>query len=317
MRPTAGRSDQRDLAIPRRRFDLPILAVAIASFAACTIADHATVTLGSSVVGENGEQVVYATSGAGCPIVLVGGGSAMDSRQWDRPMRDLAGRFRVTRYDSRGVGASDPPTSNYSDEADLAQALDDLGLGRVIVAGNSSGGAFVLEFAHAYPDRVAGVAAIAPFIPGWEFTGTMQARVMALGAAVEAGGEAFIEAILADPHFIPAPDNPAARDRAVELIRDGFASMTDFDPALARSPETPLVDRVGEINTPTLLLVGALDHDDLHRRMAFLEETMPEARLTRIDRAGHTLTLESPDAVVREITAFADRLGWGEPNDCR
>ena len=71
--------------------DLLVL-VATVSCLSATPTDRASV---------DGGSLYYETAGDGCPIVLVGGGSAMDSRQWDNQFDFLQEDFKVIRVDPR------------------------------------------------------------------------------------------------------------------------------------------------------------------------------------------------------------------------
>ena len=278
--------------------DLLVLAATVSCLSA-TPTDRASV---------DGGSLYYETAGDGCPIVLVGGGSAMDSRQWDNQFDFLQEDFKVIRVDPRGLGRSDPPTAPYSDHDDLAAFLDSLDIEKAVVVGLSSGGGIVLEFALTHPERVSGVIAAAPFVPGYPFSEAMQKRVNVIAASFEAGAEAFIQTVLDDPHFIPAPKNPAARERARTLIAENFKSFgNDFSPN--RPVEPPLLERVEEIGAPTLLLVGELDHPDLHRRTRFLQGKIAGAKRVVLPDAGHTSNLENPEAFNRAAAEFLDTSG--------
>jgi pimeloyl-ACP methyl ester carboxylesterase len=69
----------------------------------------------------------------------------------------------VAAVDLRGHGRSDKPEGGYDFAtlaADLVAALDGLGWGRAVVAGQSTGGNLAVEVAWRWPERVAGVAGI-------------------------------------------------------------------------------------------------------------------------------------------------------------
>ena len=65
----------------------------------------------------------------------------------------------------------------------------------------------------------------------------------------------------------------------------------------------PAVDRVGQVNVPTLILIGA--NDTLQREQAdLLAKQVPNARLAVIPGGGHLLNLTSPaafESVVRDF----------------
>ncbi|MEE8537819.1 MAG: alpha/beta hydrolase [Acidobacteriota bacterium] len=257
-----------------------------------------------------GRRLFYETRGSGCPVLFIGGGSAMDSRQWSEVMAALEDSTRVLRYDPAAIGQSDVPRTSFSEEGDLLGLLDELGISRAVVVGNSSAGGLALEFALASPDRTRAVVAIAPFVPGWEFSPEMQERVDRFGKALSEGVDAFLRAALADPYFVPAPDNPAARRTAGNLIRNNYQKMLSIDPALIEAPSLPLMERVGSIQVPVLLLVGELDHPDLHRRVNALDRLIPISMTLEVPASGHTPTLENPRELAGTLGSFLDEIGW-------
>ena len=119
---------------------------------------------------DDGQQIYYEVSGEGCPVVLIAGGSSMDLRQWDDVFHSLAGQFRTSRYDPRGVGRSDVPSSPYSDADDLTALLDELGIKEAAVVGISSAGGFALEYSLEVPERSLAVISSSPFVPGFELS---------------------------------------------------------------------------------------------------------------------------------------------------
>lgn len=99
----------------------------------------------------------------GCPVVLLHG-LASTRRFWNLVVPDLAAAgLYVVALDARGHGESEQPSTGYdmaSVTADVATALDALGLSRAVVVGHSWGGAVALAFAAAYPHRTLAVVAL-------------------------------------------------------------------------------------------------------------------------------------------------------------
>ena len=62
--------------------------------------------------------------------------------------------------------------------------------------------------------------------------------------------------------------------------------------------------RVGEIGAPTLALCGAEDRLTPLKYHRFLQERMPDCRLTVIDGAGHWSFREQPGQFGRAVRAF-------------
>ena len=97
------------------------------------------------------------------PFVLLHG-LASNSRLWDGVGRRLAAAgHRAIAVDLRGHGRSSKPDIGYETPTvadDVAALLDELGLDRPIVAGQSWGGNVVLELAARHPAAVSGIALV-------------------------------------------------------------------------------------------------------------------------------------------------------------
>ena len=276
---------------------LPLVLFVVLSTTPCAWSDDAS----GYVRLEDGQHIYYEVSGEGCPVVLIAGGSGMDLRQWDDVFHSLAGQFRTSRYDPRGVGRSDVPSSPYSDADDLTALLDELGMEEAALVGISSAGGFALEYSLEVPERSLTVIASAPFVPGFELSDAMASRVARIGKAAQEGKEPFLEAMLTDPHFIPSPLRPAVRPRARANMGENYDKASTLDPSLEQVLDPPLIERLGEISAPTLLIEGALDHPDIHRRVRTLRDAIRTSRVVRVDDAGHNPQLENPEAFIASI----------------
>ena len=263
---------------------------------------------GAETLSTPAGDIAYERRGEGCPLVLVGGGSAMDARQWEPVSGLLAERFQTILVDPRGTGRSENPRAPYSDADDLVAVLDHLGLPAALFAGGSAAGGTVLEVALAHPERVIGAVAVAPFLTGFEPSPEMAARMQRFSAAVASGGEAFVALVRDDPHFLPAPERLEAREVAWQLIRESFARPSG-DATLARPPDPPVLDRLAEIVPPLLLVAGDLDHPDIFRRLESVEAALSGAQRVTVPAAGHTVAMENPQGFVDAALPFLHGLG--------
>jgi len=249
----------------------------------------------------DGQRIYFEVSGEGCPVVLVAGGSGMDHRQWEDVFPSLAATFRTVRYDPRGLGRSDVPTAPYSDADDVTALLDDLGIEKAAFIGVSSAGGFVLEYSLEAPGRSLALLVSAPFVPGFHFSDDMAVRVTRFGAAAQKGREPFLDAMLTDPYFFPSPLRPEIRARVRANMGENYDKASTLDPNLEEALDPPLIERLDEISVPTLLIEGALDHPELHRRNRFLRDEIRGSRIARVDDAGHNPPLENPEAFLESI----------------
>lgn len=112
-----------------------------------------------------GSDLAYEIDGpADAPPVLLWHGAAMTLRMWDGVVERLRHRYRLLRFDIRGVGASAPaadPARDYTFEryAEDASALLDLcGIARSHVRAMAWGSRAALAYCSLKPQRVISAA---------------------------------------------------------------------------------------------------------------------------------------------------------------
>ena len=107
----------------------------------------------------------------GPPIICVHGITA-NAYSFQAFADALAEDHRVFAYDLRGRGDSDKPEQGYSvpiHAADLAEIIDELGLERPVLVGQSLGALISLYFAAHYPDKLSKLVLIdAGASPPWK-----------------------------------------------------------------------------------------------------------------------------------------------------
>ena len=119
----------------------------------------------------NGVRLLYEVSGDGEPtVLLVGTGAFAPARMWKAQIPYLSRHARVVAFDSRGSGRSGRPrgVAAYEVEelvADAVAVLDATATERAVVVSADSGARQALALVAGHPDRVAGAAFIAPYLP--------------------------------------------------------------------------------------------------------------------------------------------------------
>ena len=146
------------------------------------------------LIQANGLTLNYDLSGpAGSPVVVLSHSLGTTLRMWDEVAHDLATRYRVLRYDTRGHGGSDlgltdsvQPLDIDTLAEDLAGLVDALGLTRFHLVGLSLGGMTGQAFAANYPDRIATLSLLATsaFIPTAAQTYATRAAIVRDAGAV-------------------------------------------------------------------------------------------------------------------------------------
>jgi 4,5:9,10-diseco-3-hydroxy-5,9,17-trioxoandrosta-1(10),2-diene-4-oate hydrolase len=110
----------------------------------------------------------YHDAGEGRPLVLLHGGGPGASAwsNFGRNVPVFAKHFRVIAPDQPGFGLTDKPTEHgqyFTHSADALKALlDELGVDKADLLGNSLGGGTAVRFALRYPDRAGRLVLMAP-----------------------------------------------------------------------------------------------------------------------------------------------------------
>ncbi len=239
-------------------------------------------------------------------MVLVHAGIC-DSGMWDPQWRSLAGSHRLLRLDMRGFGRSPLPPDPYSNARDVLDVMDAAGIERAALVGASLGGRVVLEAAVAAPERVSALVLAGSGLPAHEWSQDVRDFWAVEDAAIERGDLVAAAEANVDCWVAPADAAVRARVHAMQL-----RALELQVPVGEDDPEEPLVAdlnaRLGEIAVPALVVVGELDHADIHAIAARLMEALPHATHTRIPAAAHLPSLERPvafDAVVAPFLALS------------
>ena len=243
-----------------------------------------------------GERVFYALHQGDVRgkrnLVLVhgAGGSHLD---WPAPLRRLKGAD-VYALDLPGHGRSEGPgRSGIADYRDFLLAfLDAVGLDRATVAGHSMGGGIALDFALNYPDRLAGLILVG--------SGARLRVATAILTGILADFEATADLVL-DYAFGPSASEQLKRlgrqrllETSPEVLHGDYAACDAFD----------VMERVGEIRCPALVICGTADRLTPPKYSVYLRDHIPGAELVLVDAAGHMVMLEKPEVVSRAISKF-------------
>jgi pimeloyl-ACP methyl ester carboxylesterase len=210
---------------------------------------------------------------------------------WAEHLAPLAAAgFRVLALDLPGFGQA-PADPRPPWEAVLA-TLDELGIGRAALIGNSFGGGTALRIAVVAPDRVSALVLVSALAPGLEPSEQLRAVWADEEAAFERGG--IDEAVRAVVQAWTLPDaTPELRARVAVMQRRAYELDSDLP-----EPVDPLdqdLTALGRLTMPTLILAGEHDRPDFIDGAARLAAEIPDSRQVTIGGAGHLAPLETPE----------------------
>ncbi len=215
-------------------------------------------------------QVHVERSGAGSPLVMLHGMGA-SSATWSGCRELLEQHHEVISMDLPGHGRSsvDDDPAEYTRDRALGH-LDELLAsvsGRPILIGHSLGGYLALAFAATRPG-------------------------VARGIVVLNTGPGYRDPVKREEWNARSRRN-AHRFGVPTHVAD-----------LNLQEDSVVMDKLAEIETPTLFLAGGLDREEYASSGRYLERKMPTARFVLIPEGEHSMQETHPAAIAAEIEEF-------------
>jgi 3-oxoadipate enol-lactonase len=240
---------------------------------------------------ENGEPLLFLNS-LGC-----------DFSMWDAQTGELAGRFRIIRFDARGHRASDAPDGDYTLDRlgrDALAVLDAADVEKAHICGLSLGGVTAQWMAIHAPARVnrlilANTAARVGTRESWQARlDTVKSHGMA-AIADAVMGRFFCDAFRASYPAIVEPFRHILLRTAPQGYAGCCAALRDAD----------LSGELGKITAPTLVIGGRLDASTPPAQAMALADGIKDARLTLLDTA-HLSNIEQPAAFTDAVLKYLE-----------
>jgi pimeloyl-ACP methyl ester carboxylesterase len=250
------------------------------------------------------------------PVLLIMGiGASMLSWEEDFCRMLADSRRFVIRYDHRDTGRSvtyPPGRPGYTGAdltADAAGVLDAYGIAAAHLVGVSAGGGIAQELALDCPDRVLSLVLVStsPVTPGdrglpppsEEFE-----RFVSTARVDWSDPDSVIQYLIAYERVLAGGRRPFDEKAARDLVRRDLARARDFAAvqnhdllAEGEAPSKPL----SAIAAPTLVIHGTADPMFPIGHGEALAEEIPDARLLRLEGAGHGVYRADWDAILAAI----------------
>jgi pimeloyl-ACP methyl ester carboxylesterase len=277
----------------------------------------------SRFIDINGLQVHYKTAGQGEPTLVLLHGFGASVFSWREVMEPLSEIGTVMAFDRPAFGLTERPLpgewvgeSPYGAEAQVELTvglLDELGVERAILVGNSAGGTIALLTALTYPQRVQALVLVDPAVynhGGWmgivrflANTPQMQRIGPLVARSIRGWGMDFGRSAWHDPSKITAevwegylkPLQAENWDRGLwEMVR--------------ASQSHNLAERLAEIRMPCLVITGDDDRIVPTEQSIRLAHELPDAELVVIPDCGHIPHEECPEPFLQAVTDFVSQL---------
>jgi pimeloyl-ACP methyl ester carboxylesterase len=274
-----------------------------------TLAVHATAlialfALPASAATVDGMKIQSSSVGMGPTIVFVHGWTC-DSSSWTGQVPAFSKDHRVITLDLPGHGQSGSPKDGKLSMDLFARAVESVraeaGADRIVLVGHSMGAPVIRQYAHLYPEHVAGLVAV---------DGPLDVRPF---AAAEL-----------PPGFPPPMTGPEGRAAREGMIRSMFIAETPAalqEHILEMMLAAPEATAVGAMNA---MFDPAIRWSDVIRSPALTvyagtanvpdpattKELYPNHDATQVKGTGHFLMMEKPQEFNRLLAAFLDKVDF-------
>lgn len=234
--------------------------------------------------------------GEGIPLVLIHG-FPLNRQIWQPLIPLLEKKARLILPDLRGFGDSPQELEDYSMRllaADVVRLLDRLNIEKALIAGHSMGGYVALEFAHAYPHRLKGLALVASQAD--EDTPERRQARLITAREVRSRGIRYIADGM-PPKLSAKPEVQKELHRiistcSIQTVVAALKAMADRRDANAWLPE---------IQVPVLAIAGTEDQLIPVEKTHSLIKLVNKGWAVEIADAGHMPMMEAPQKVAEAL----------------
>ncbi|MGW0457307.1 alpha/beta hydrolase [Streptomyces tendae] len=263
------------------------------------------------------KKIFVAETGDGPPVLLLHGGGpgASGVSNYHRNIGELAKEYRVIVPDLPGYGRSTKgidPTDPFGCLADgIRGLLDQLGLDKAHLVGNSYGGACALRLALDTPDRVARMILMGPGGIGTTRAVPTPGLNSLLGYYTGDGPSRLkLEKFIRQYLVFNAADIP---DEVIDArYRDSLDPEVVTNPPLRRPKSLGALwkmdftrdKRLSRLAVPTLVLWGAADKVNRPSGGPMLAGRLPNCDLYQVANTGHWVQFERADLFNRLCADF-------------
>jgi pimeloyl-ACP methyl ester carboxylesterase len=275
----------------------------------------------------HGDRVAYQDVGSGDETLLLIHGMAGSSETWRAVIPQLSRKYRVVAPDLLGHGKSDKPRGDYSLGAFavwLRDLLDELGISRATIVGQSLGGGVAMQFVYQHPDYCQRLILISSGGLGPDVGWTLR--------LLSAPGAEFIMPVVAPRPVLTAGNKLRAwfsaagiqSPRGAELW-SAYSSLSDSKTrdAFLRTLRS-VVDYRGQAvsalnrlhvasEVPIMAIWGDQDRIIPVDHAYAAQAARPESRLEVLEGVGHFPHVERPSEVVDLIDDFINTAS--QPTD--
>lgn len=255
----------------------------------------------------NGVNLYYEETGQGAETLVFSHGLLFSTAQFEPQMAFFRERYRVITYDHRGQGQSQVTALGYDMETvynDGAALIEALKIGPCHFAGLSMGGFVGMRLAARKPHLLKSLILLETTAdpepdenkPKYRLL-TLIARWFGVRPVVNP-----VMNIMFSKTFLTDPVRQAERDLWRRRLAANQRTITRAVQGVIE--RQGVYDEIHKITCPTLVIVGEEDVATVPAKAERIAARIPRAHLVRIPQAGHSSSVEQPQAVNQAIDDF-------------
>lgn len=257
-----------------------------------------------------GVRLHYEIDGAGEPLVFIPG-TGQGGAIWANQVAAFRDRYQCVAIDNRGAGSSEVTESGYTISqmaADAIALLDQLGIARAHLCGQSMGALIAQEIAIERPDLAGTLQLHGTFDRTANYPHLRRQLEIRLQLVRRELWDIF------GPNsviWLNPPEYVNSHDEELSQQQERFFKNLPDPRSLAGHFEADLIydagDRLPRITAPTLITVGSHDITTLPAYAEAVHRQIPGSALHIFPGAGHLPFLQMPAAFNQEMGDFLAR----------
>ena len=260
----------------------------------------------------------YEWAGSGPNLVLLHG-SGSYALQWEWVIDELRDRYHVFALDQRGHGDSGRPDGEYSAEEgaqDVHQFVQTLGLGKIVIAGNSLGGRVAQVFAAEYSSECSAAVILALHLSNFFHERERMAAVVESACTMLHSPTQFAsrdEAMAFLKGSRGSRETEASLNHRIDhnMERDGNGYRVKYDPVRVAQGLTHMARDLrayaSRVTCP-VLVVRSSDGSELSPQVASeLAGLWKQGSTVDVD-GGYLLYVQNPAGTAQAIATFVDSV---------
>lgn len=256
----------------------------------------------------NGWNIFFSDAGDGPPIFLVHG-FLMDRTMFEPQVKALRSDYRIVTPDLRGHGESEKKAEAHTQwdmMEDHIALCDSLGIEKAVFGGVSQGGFQSLRAALKYPDRVAGLILIDTQAGPEDPIKTPMYEAMSELVAKEGWNDEILQASTVS--MFGESSTEELKQHWVERWK-AQPTFAAFEQMKSVTRRDALDDRIRQIEAPAVVIHGEEDVAiEVEKAEALADGLNNLVEFVTIPGAGHSSTVEKPEAVTEVIQRFLQKV---------